>query len=132
MGPGKLLQRAMAHRWLDRGDFEAPGAHTKSGKMCLLDFLPMFRNGLAHGSTNLFPQGSLEMLRLCSDILNRLYSTRSPKRDLWVVLCIARYAQLPQIWSRSTASLRPFAANHCFARSVSRQWLCTVSQNFAE
>jgi hypothetical protein len=37
-----------------------------------------------------------------------------------------------QISLRSTASLGPFALSHCFARSVSRQRLCTVSQNLAE
>ncbi len=73
-GLGKLLERAVAHRWLVRADFEAPPHYPGGPKICLLDMIAMFRNELAHGSRNLFPNGSLEMLRLCAEILNRLFA----------------------------------------------------------
>lgn len=72
-GLDTLLKRATAHRWLNRADFEVAGPYGRNGKMCLLDTLPMFRNELAHGSTNLFPWGSLDMLKLCTEILNKLF-----------------------------------------------------------
>ena len=72
-GLGKLLERAVAHRWLVRADFEAPPHYPGGPKICLLDVIPTMRNELAHGSWNLFPNGSLSMLELCADILNRLF-----------------------------------------------------------
>ncbi|WP_287786711.1 hypothetical protein [Acidiphilium sp.] len=72
-GLGRLLERAVAHRWLMRGDFEAPPQYPGGPKICFLDVIAMFRNELAHGSRNLFPNGSLVMLQLCVDILNRLF-----------------------------------------------------------
>jgi hypothetical protein len=42
-------------------------------KICLLDFIPRLRNELAHGSTKLFPGGSHIMLKLCAEILNKLF-----------------------------------------------------------
>ncbi len=73
-GLDTLLKRATSHRWLNRADFEVHGPYGRNGKMCLLDMLPMFRNELAHGSPNLFPGGALEMLRLCVEILNKLFA----------------------------------------------------------
>jgi len=68
-----LLKRATAHGWLDRTNFEVEGPYGRNGKMCLLDILPQFRNELAHGSENLFPGGSLEMRKLCAEIINKLF-----------------------------------------------------------
>jgi hypothetical protein len=72
-GLGKLLKRAVAHRWLVRSDFEVPPAYPGGPKLCFLDVIATIRNELAHGSRNLFPNGSLEMLKLCVEILNRLF-----------------------------------------------------------
>jgi hypothetical protein len=72
-GLRKLFERAVAYRWLARSDFEVPSTHANGEKICNLDTIVMFRNELAHGSRNLFPGGSLVMLRLCGDILNRLF-----------------------------------------------------------
>jgi hypothetical protein len=77
-GLKKLLHKAVAYGWLRRSDFETPPAHTQGERGCLLDLLPMFRNELAHGSQHLFPQGSLQMLHLCTDILNCLFSHAPP------------------------------------------------------
>jgi hypothetical protein len=67
-GFGKLLNRAVAHQWLKREDFRDRETGTN-----LLDFLPMARNQLAHGSRHLYPLGSVIMLQLCADILNALF-----------------------------------------------------------
>lgn len=73
-GLGKLLDRAVAQRWLTRAEFEAPPQYPGGPKICFLDVIAMVRNELAHGSRSLSPSGSLEMLRLRVEILNRLYS----------------------------------------------------------
>jgi hypothetical protein len=65
-GFGKLLNRAIAHGWL------AP-AEIVPGRMTMYDILVMSRNELAHGSRNLFPNGSIAMLELCAEILNELF-----------------------------------------------------------
>src|SRR5277367_557852 len=64
-----LINRAVAHHWLARSDFYNPDT-----KMCLLDLIPMCRNELAHGSTNLFPAGSHVMLGICAKIINSLFA----------------------------------------------------------
>lgn len=38
-----------------------------------MSMIETLRNELAHGRRNLFPNQSLEMLRLCVEILNRLF-----------------------------------------------------------
>ncbi len=72
-GLDKLLERAVAHRWLVRTDFEVPDSHAKRGKVCMLDVIARCRNELAHGSRNLLPALSIEMLGLCHEVLNKLF-----------------------------------------------------------
>jgi hypothetical protein len=67
-GLNTLFKRAFSHGWLVRDEFLAPGT-----KMSLFDFMAMSRNELTHGSRNLFPNGSLTMLQLCAEILNKLF-----------------------------------------------------------
>lgn len=71
----KLIDYAVKNRWLSRADFDIYDAHGQ--KLCCLDVMIDFRNELAHGSRNLFPLGSLEMLRLCAKVLNNLFNNRS-------------------------------------------------------
>ena len=66
-GLGKLFNRALVRGWLARQEF-IPGT-----RMTIYDFLVMSRNELAHGSRNLFPNGSVAMLELCAEILNELF-----------------------------------------------------------
>jgi hypothetical protein len=40
----------------------------------LIDFLPMQRNEIAHGSSYLFPQASLDMIKYCAELLSALYA----------------------------------------------------------
>jgi len=47
-----------------------------SESISLFEFVRMLRNNLAHGHTHLLPDGSPQMMRLCADILTRLYSPR--------------------------------------------------------
>jgi hypothetical protein len=70
-GLDALLKHAIAQRWLIRSEFL-----TADGQTCVLDFLPRLRNELAHGSRNLFPGGSIEMLHLCAEILNKLFEPK--------------------------------------------------------
>ena len=67
-GLGKLMKRAFAHQWLSRDAFTVPAPWAKTGKICHLDVFVDFRNELAHGSQNLFPDGSLAMLRLAAGV----------------------------------------------------------------
>ena len=72
-GLQKLLKHAVAHRWLVRSDFEAPPRYAGEPNICFLDEIAICRNELAHGSRHLFPHGTLIMLQLCADVLNRLF-----------------------------------------------------------
>ncbi|HEX3885377.1 MAG TPA: hypothetical protein VHW66_22175 [Stellaceae bacterium] len=73
-GLGKLFGRAIAHGWL------TPRPVIPGTRMTAFDFLVMSRNELAHGSRNLFPAGSVEMLEQCAEILNELFSPRGSNR----------------------------------------------------
>jgi len=41
------------------------------------DVIEQCRNDLAHGSRNLFPNGSLIMLELCAEVLGKLFRPES-------------------------------------------------------
>jgi hypothetical protein len=66
-GLRRLFNRAIAHGWLAPQEF-VPGT-----RMTTYDFLVTSRNELAHGSRNLFPNGSIAMLAVCAEILNSLF-----------------------------------------------------------
>jgi hypothetical protein len=66
-GLRKLFGRAFAHGWLRPRGFVTGTTITKC------NFLAICRDELAHGSTNLFPGGSLVMLGLCAEILRELF-----------------------------------------------------------
>jgi len=72
-GLAALLKLATERGWLRHEEFEVPSPGSPD-KMSFLELLPLLRNELAHGSTNLFPQGSLEMLRVCALIINKLFA----------------------------------------------------------
>jgi hypothetical protein len=69
----RLLKIAQEREWLLTKDFAVPSPSGSGEMMCLLDMLPMMRNELAHGSTRLMPVGSLEIIRLCFDVIRRLF-----------------------------------------------------------
>jgi hypothetical protein len=75
-----LLKVAQERQWLLREDFEVPSFSGIGGNLCLLDLLPRLRNELAHGSTRLMPYGSLDMIRLCFEIISNLFpASASPE-----------------------------------------------------
>lgn len=76
-GLAALLKVATERGWLRHEEFEVSWP-SPTGKMSFLDLLPLLRNELAHGSTQLFPQGSLEALRICAVIINKLFPETSP------------------------------------------------------
>jgi hypothetical protein len=69
----RLFDHAVAQQWLTREEFTVPGSD-----QCMLDIIVQCRNELAHGSRNLFPVGSVTMLELCAEILNRLFRRAIP------------------------------------------------------
>jgi hypothetical protein len=69
---GPLLDVALRRNWLRREDFEVP-APGRSGTISVLDMMRRFRNNLAHGNMHLFPDGSLEAIRLCAEIISKLF-----------------------------------------------------------
>ena len=115
-GLGKLLERAVAHRWLTRADFEVPPAHPGAAKICFLDVIAMFRNELAHGSRNLFPNGSVVMLQLCVDILHALFRTETP--DEGALKAKARLAPRRHQTSPPTPECRAPSADRWNTRSA--------------
>jgi hypothetical protein len=68
-----LLDIAVQHRWLRREDFEVPSLGGSGRTICVLDMMRRLRNNLAHGNMHLFPDGSLEMVRLCAEIISKLF-----------------------------------------------------------
>lgn len=75
-GLAALLKLAAKHGWLRPEEFEMP-APGSPDRLSLLELLPQLRNELAHGSTNLNPYGSLDMLRVCALIINKLFEAKS-------------------------------------------------------
>lgn len=73
-----LYEYAVKHGYLNRDDFEVASPFNPSETISLFEFVRMLRNNLAHGHTHLLPDGSLQMMRVCADILTRLYSARAP------------------------------------------------------
>jgi hypothetical protein len=74
-----LYEHAFKHGHLNRDDFDVASPFNPSESISLFEFVRMLRNNLAHGHTHLLPNGSLQMMRLCADILTRLYSPRATR-----------------------------------------------------
>jgi hypothetical protein len=73
-GLTKLLKTAIKEGWLRREDFLTPSISGSDDAMCSLDLIPMLRNHVMHGNIRLMPQGTPEVLRLCADVMNRLFA----------------------------------------------------------
>lgn len=65
-----LLACACENGWLDRSQFEVPNMPN------LIDTLPGPRNHIGHGNMHILPQLSVEMLRLCIEILNEVFEPK--------------------------------------------------------
>jgi hypothetical protein len=72
-GLNRLLKTAVKRGWLRREDFLVPSITGSGDAMCTLDLIPVFRNHLMHGNIQLLPQGTPDVMRLCTDIVNRLF-----------------------------------------------------------
>jgi hypothetical protein len=55
-------------------DFLVPSVSGSGGTTCLLDFIPLSRNHLMHGNIQLLPQGTPDIMRLCADVMSRLFA----------------------------------------------------------
>jgi hypothetical protein len=73
-GLDRLLKTAVKREWLRREEFLVPSVSGAGGTTCLLDFIPLSRNHLMHGNIQLLPQGTTDIMRLCADVMNRLFS----------------------------------------------------------
>lgn len=71
-GLAALLKCACDNGWLVRSEFDMPDMSN------LLGTLPMMRNHIGHGRTHILPELSKEMLRICVEILNKVYATSPP------------------------------------------------------
>jgi hypothetical protein len=69
-GLAALLKCACESGWLNRAEFDVPDMPN------LLDTLRSLRNHIGHGNTHILPQLSIEMMRLCVEILNKLFEPR--------------------------------------------------------
>lgn len=76
-GLSRLLQAATEKGYLKRNDFEVASPSGNGEIACQLDFIPMLRNHVAHGNVHLLPQGALESLRLCQNVIEKLYGSSS-------------------------------------------------------
>lgn len=65
-GLARLLKVAITRGWLAPAEFDTGGIN-------LLNVLPILRNELAHGSTNLMPYGTPDILRLGFEIICKLF-----------------------------------------------------------
>ena len=73
-GLAKLLKAATEEGWLRREDFLMSSISGAGGEMCSLDLIPVLRNHVMHGNIQLLPQGTPDLLRLCADVMNRLFA----------------------------------------------------------
>ncbi len=73
-GLANLLKTATERGWLRREDFSMRSISGSGEAMCSLDLIPMMRNHVMHGNIQLLPQGTPDVLRLCVDIMNRLFA----------------------------------------------------------
>jgi hypothetical protein len=63
-GLTKLLEYAFEKDWLDGFDRN------------LIEFIPALRNSSAHGEYNLSPIGTLDLVQLCSNLIQHLFPLR--------------------------------------------------------
>jgi hypothetical protein len=62
-----LIKNACDHGWLARSEWDAPDAPN------VLDMIVLMRNHIGHGQPQLLQRLSVESVRLCMEILNRLF-----------------------------------------------------------
>ncbi len=74
-----LLDNAVRRGWLRREDYEIPSPSLPGKTLSILDLMKRLRNNLAHGNVHLFPDGSLEMMKICAAIVSKLFPDK-PER----------------------------------------------------
>ncbi|TAN05726.1 MAG: hypothetical protein EPN45_09320 [Rhizobiaceae bacterium] len=75
-GLRKLLKSAVVNGYLKREKYSAPPSF--GGEcVCILDAIPMLRDHLSHGNPHLLPQGSIESMRLCREVICDLFESKS-------------------------------------------------------
>jgi len=74
-----LHKKALSVGCYQKKDFEMPSPFTSGETISQFELIRLLRNDLAHGSTRLLPDGSLQMIRLCFEIINKLFVAESKK-----------------------------------------------------
>jgi hypothetical protein len=74
-----LYEMAFRSGCLIKSEFEIPSPFHPNETISLFEIIRMTRNDLAHGNTHLLPDGSLQMMRHCFDILVKLYPDTTNK-----------------------------------------------------
>jgi hypothetical protein len=72
-GLHRLIKSAIKSGWLRREHFMIASA-TNGSALSLLDFIAPLRNHAMHGNTQLLPQGTSDIIRLCADVIERLFA----------------------------------------------------------
>lgn len=75
-GLAALLENACAQGWLVRTEYDVPDMPN------LLDTISMMRNHLDHGRPQLLTQLSVEMMRVCVEILNKVFPQAAKRRPV--------------------------------------------------
>jgi hypothetical protein len=70
-GLGTYLNNACERGWLNRAEYDVPNGMNR------LEVVRMGRNHVGHGQPQLFLPFSLDMMRLCAELLNKLYPQRA-------------------------------------------------------
>jgi hypothetical protein len=73
-GLQNLYEKAVSLKYLNTKDFEVPSPFSSGGTISLFEFVRLLRNDVMHGHSHLLPDGSLQMMRLCAEILGRLFA----------------------------------------------------------
>jgi hypothetical protein len=71
-GLGAYLNNACEHSWLKKAEYDAP-----DGTPNRLEVVRIGRNHVGHGQPQLFLPFSLELMRLCAELLDKLYPQKA-------------------------------------------------------
>jgi hypothetical protein len=80
-GLQNLYEIAFKMRCLHRKDFDMPSPFDPTRTTTQFDIIRMLRNNLFHGNTHLVPGGSLEMIRLCAEVITKMYPPAPVEQD---------------------------------------------------
>jgi hypothetical protein len=78
-GLQNLCDIAFKFGCIRRADFEMPSPFNLAQVITKFEIVRLLRNSLSHGQMHLLPDGSLQMMRLCAEIIGQLYPAPATK-----------------------------------------------------